>query len=167
MAYQLTDGIDLTAINGVGVGLLLNLIAEVGLDMSKFPTAKHFASWLCLCPNTKISGNKVLSSKTRTNKTNRLAYAFRQAANSVGNLKEENPLTHFFKRLAYKHGRKTAIVATARKLSVIVYYMLKYKKIYDPMPSDEYLKQVRENKLKYLKKTIKKLGITANELALN
>jgi len=65
LSYQLTYGTDLTKVDGVGLSLLLNLIAEVGLDLSKFPTAKHFVSWLCLCPNKKITGNKVISSRSR------------------------------------------------------------------------------------------------------
>jgi len=80
-AYQLSDGVDLMAIPGVSYTTILTLIAEVGMDLNqKFPSAKHFVSWLGLCPNRKVSGGKVLSSKTRKNK-HRLAIAFRQAAN--------------------------------------------------------------------------------------
>ena len=77
-----------------------------------------------------MSGGKVLSSKTRKNK-GRLAYAFRQAANAVGNQKD-TALSHAFRALAYKHGRKVAITATARKIATIVYNMLEKGQPYQP-----------------------------------
>ena len=166
LAYQLTYGTDLTKVDGIGVGFLLNLIAEVGLDLSKFPSAKHFTSWLCICPNKKVSGNKVITSKSRKNK-NRLAYAFRQAANAVGLQKEDTALTLFFRRIAYRKGRKTAITATARKLAVIVYNMLQNSQDYEPLGSEDYQKLVRQNKLKNIQRTIQKLQIKENELAFN
>ena len=76
-AYQLSDGIDLTEIEGVSYGLLLTIISEVGLDLSKFPSSKHFASWLGLSPNTKISGGKILSSKTKKNRLNFPSFLWR------------------------------------------------------------------------------------------
>ena len=161
----MTYGIDLTKIEGVGVNLLLSLITEVGLDMAKFPSAKHFTSWLCLCPNKKVSGNKVLSSHTRKNK-NHLAYAFRQAANAVGNQKD-NALAHFFHRLAFRHGRTVAITATARKIATIVYNMLKHQVSYQPIDPAEYQLLIRQNKLQNVQRTIKKHDIKAEELAFN
>ncbi len=163
LSYQLTYGIDLTKVDGIGVGFLLNLIAEVGIDLSKFPTAKHFTSWLCLCPNKRISGNRVISSKTQKNKS-RLAYAFRQAANAIGNQKEDTALSLFFRRLAFKQGRKVAIVGTARKLATIVYNMLQNGQDYEPLGSEEYQQLVRHNKLKNIQRTIQKLGIKPEEL---
>ena len=139
------------------------MIAEVGLDLSKFPTAKHFVSWLSLCPNKKVSGNKILSSRTRKNK-GRLAYAFRQAANSAGN-KKDTALSHFFRRMAYKHGRKVAITATARKMATIVYNLLQNNETYKPLGKEEYQELVRKNKLMNIQRTIKKHGIKAEELA--
>jgi len=162
LSYQLTYGTDLTKVDGVGLSLLLNLIAEVGLDLSKFPTAKHFVSWLCLCPNKKITGNKVISSRSRKNK-NRLAYAFRQAANSVGNQKDTT-LSYFFRRIAFKRGRKVAITATARKLAIIVYNMLQNGQDYQPMGTEEYQQLVRQNKLKNIQRTIRKLEVKAEEI---
>ena len=162
-AYQLTDGIDLTQIEGVSYGLLLTLISEVGLDLSKFPSSKHFASWLGLSPNKKISGGKVLSSKTKKN-SGRLAVAFRQAANSVGNQKD-TALSHFFHKMAFRKGRKAAITATAHKLAVIVYKMLDEKRAYTPMSNEQYKELVRLQKIKRIQKSINKLNLKAEELA--
>ncbi len=163
-AYQLTDGIDLTEIEGVSYGLLLTLISEVGLDLSKFPSSKHFASWLGLSPNTKISGGKILSSKTKKN-SGRLAVAFRQAANSVGNQKD-TALSHFFHKMAYRKGRKAAITATAHKIAVIIYKMLDEKQGYKPMSNEQYKELIRNQKINRIQKSINKLKLTAEELAL-
>jgi transposase len=152
-------------VDGIGLGLLLTLIAEVGLDLSKFPSAKHFVSWLCLCPNKKVSGGKVLSSKTRKNK-GRLAYAFRQAANAVGRQKD-TAMSHAFRSLAYKHGRKVAITATARKIATIVYNMLEKGQPYQPMGSKEYQAALRQKKLRNIQKSIENNDIKVNELAFN
>lgn len=159
----MTDGIDLLQVDGIGFGLLLTLIAEVGLDLSKFPTAKHFVSWLCLCPNKKVSGGKVLSSKTRPNK-GRLAYAFRQAANAVGNQKD-TALAHSFRALKAKNGHRLAVTAIARKIATIVYNMLVKGQAYDPMGSEEYQKLLRLKKVKNIQRTIQKHGIKENEIS--
>lgn len=58
-------GVDLTRIDGIDVTTALVVISEVGTDMSRFPTVKHFACWLGLCPGTKITGGKVMSGKTK------------------------------------------------------------------------------------------------------
>jgi transposase len=164
-AYQLTDGIDLTEVDGVSFGLLLALITEVGLDLSMFPSAKHFVSWLGLCPNKKVSGGKILSSKTRKNK-GRLAYAFRQSANSVGNQKD-TALSYAFRALAYKHGRKVAITATARKIATIVYNMLEKGQPYQPMGTLQYQNMVRQKKVMNIQRTIKKHDVKVDELAFS
>jgi transposase len=160
--YQLTDGVDLTQIEGVAESTILTLISEVGLDLSKFPTAKHFASWLGLAPNKKVSGGKVLSSKTPKNK-GRLSVAFRQAANAAG-LQKDTSMSYFFRKMAYRKGRKAAITATARKLSIIVYNMLTKKIDYQPLDIKDYEQQRRNQKIKHLQNTINKLGLKQDEL---
>lgn len=149
-------------IDGVGYGLLFNLLAEVGLDLSKFPTAKHFVSWLCLCPNKRITGGKVISSKTRKNK-GRLAYAFRQAANAVGNQKD-TALSFSFRSLAARRGRKVAITATARKIATTVYNILEKGQSYQPMGTEEYQKLVRLKKIKNIQRTMRKHQIETDDL---
>jgi len=159
--YQLTDGIDLTQIEGIAEGTILTLISEVGLDLSKFPTAKHFASWLGLAPNKKVSGGKVLSSKTAKNK-GRLSVAFRQAANAAG-LQKDTSMSYFFRKMAYRKGRKAAITATARKLAVIVYNMLTKKIDYQPLDTKQYEHRIRNQKIKHLQNTINKLALKQDE----
>ena len=124
-------------------------MSEVGPDgFTKFPTAKHFTSWLRLAPNNKISGGKVLSNKIPKG-SNRLKIALRNAANSIGNLKDTH-LSDFFKRVAYRKGRTAAISATARKLAAIIWNMLTKKIQY--MPPTLYLFLDQKRKLKVLEK---------------
>jgi len=163
-AYQLSDGVDLLEIDGVGHGLVLALLSEVGMDLSKFPTGKHFVSWLCLSPNTKVSGGKVISSKTRKNKS-RLKQAFKRAAVGVGNTK--TPLGQFYRRMAAKKGKGTAVTATARKLAIIVYNMLVKGEPYRPGQLEEYQEKLRVQKIKQIQRTIKKLGVKEDEIAFS
>jgi transposase len=118
LSYQLTGGIDLSAIDGVSHNTLLSILSEVGLNFSKFPTAKHFASWLRLAPNNKKSGGKILSSRTPKGNS-RLANAFRHVAVVIGHNLKRGVLHHFFMRIAFRKGKLAAITATARKIAVI------------------------------------------------
>jgi len=164
-AFQLSEGVDLIQVDGISTTTIMSIISEVGFDLEeKFPTAKHFVSWMCLCPNRKISGGKILSSRSQKNK-NRLAYAFRQAANTVGNQKNTT-LSHFFRRIAYRKGRKVAITATARKLAIIVYNMITKKQNYEPQGLVDYQEQVRIHNIRKIQKTIKRLQISSKELSL-
>ena len=136
-------------IEGVSHATILTIMSEVGPDgFTKFPTAKHFTSWLRLAPNNKISGGKVLSNKIPKG-SNRLKIALRNAANSIGNLKDTH-LADFFKRVAYRKGRTAAISATARKLAAIIWNMLTKKIQY--MPPTLYLFLDQKRKLKVLEK---------------
>ncbi|UZR97723.1 IS110 family transposase [Chondrinema litorale] len=129
LAYQIL-GIDLYQIGGVRNGTVLTVLSTLGSGINKFPTSKHFVSWLRLAPNNKISGGKILSSRTQKGK-NQLSISLRRAANAIGNTKT-HPLKKFFSRIAYKKGRGAAITATARKLAVIIYRMLLYKEDFNP-----------------------------------
>lgn len=117
-------------------------MSEVGNGIYKFDTAKQFASWLRLSPNNKISGGKVLSSKIPKG-SNRLKIALRNAANVIGNLKDI-VLSKFFKRIAFRKGRVSAISATARKLAVIIWNMEVKKVPYKPEITYEFLDQKRK-----------------------
>jgi len=128
LSFQLTGGIDLSSIEGIGRSSLMTILSETGIDLSAFPTAKHFASWLRLSPNNKISGGKVLSHRTNKGKS-RLADALRHAANVIGNSVKKGSLHQFFNRIAYKKGQLTAITATARKLTIIIWNMLLRSKV--------------------------------------
>jgi transposase len=113
---------DLFQIPGVSHSVVLCLLCNMGNDIKRFASAKRFASWLRLVPNNKLSGGRIISSKTPKGK-NAIAISLRQAANSIGNQKE-HPLTPFFKRIAYRKGRNAAITATARKLALIIWNMI-------------------------------------------
>ena len=164
MAFQYFGGIDLMSIEGVSHATILTLISEVGPDgFNKFPTAKHFTSWLRLAPNNKISGGRVLSRHIPKG-SNRLKTALRQSANAIGNLKD-TPLSDFFKRIAFRKGRQAAVSATARKLAVILWNMM-IKKI--PYKSDKeylFLDQKRQMKLvSRIKRQIAKFDFKPEQL---
>jgi len=158
----MTGGIDLMVIPAVGRNVLLVLMSEVGFDLSKFKTAKNFTAWLSLSPNNKISGGRILSSKTFKRK-NRLSEALQRSANVIGNMKD-NPLSEFFHRIAYKHGRMHAITATARKLAVIIWNMLTKKEQFSYISNDDYKEQIRQHKVIKAQRLIKSAGILPDEL---
>ena len=164
LSYQYFEGVDLLAIEGVSHSTVLTLMSEVGPGIHKFESAKQFASWLRLAPNNKISGGKILSNKIPKG-SNRLKIALRQAANAVGNLKD-TALSNFFKRIAFRKGRTSAISATARKLAVIIWNMLVKKAPYKSETNYEFLDQKRKRKVMEMKKLIHKFGITSDDLGL-
>lgn len=165
MAYQYFDGVDLLAIEGVSHSTVLSLMSEVGLPgLKKFETGKHFASWLRLAPNNKISGGKVLSHKVPKG-SSRLKISLRNAANAIGNLKD-TPLSNFFNRINFRKGRVSAISATARKLAVIIWNMVVRKQAYNNEHGYEFLDQKRKRKVKEMRKLIHKFNIKTDELGL-
>ncbi|MCK0114623.1 IS110 family transposase [Gelidibacter sp. F63206] len=156
IAYQYFDGIDLYAIEGFSHGTVLTLMSELGeKGILEFQNAQHFTSWLRLAPNNKISGGRILSSRTPKG-SNRLKIALRQAANAIGNLKDTH-LSNFFNRIAYRKGRAVAVSATARKLATILWNMLYKNQQYSPPTIYEYLDQKRKRKVLELQKQIANL----------
>lgn len=149
------SGVDISLVDGLGVSLAQTVILECGTDMSKFPTEKHYGSWLGLAPKHEISGGKVLNNKTLKTK-NRAGQAFRMAAQSVK--QAECPFGLFYRRLRARLGPAQATVATAYLIARVVYRMLKYKVEYDPLSVNEYQKQYEEQQLKYMRKRAAKLG---------
>jgi transposase len=164
LSYQYFEGVDLLAIEGVSHSTVLTLMSEVGHGINKFESAKQFTSWLRLAPNNKISGGKILSNKMPKG-SNRLKIALRQAANAVGNLKD-TALSNFFKRIAFRKGRTSAISATARKLAVIIWNMITKKVPYKTDTQYEFLDQKRKRKVLEMKKLIHKFDITPDDLGL-
>jgi hypothetical protein len=152
------------AIEGLSHATVLTIMSEVGPDgFEKFKTAKEFTSWLRLAPNNKISGGKILSSKTPKG-SNRLKIALRHAANAIGNLKETH-LSDFFRRIAYRKGRATAVSATARKLGIIIWTMITHKVAYKPPTEYLFLDQKRTLKIvKKIRKTITKFGLSKEDI---
>ena len=166
-AYQMFEGTDLLAIEGMSHSTVLALMSEVGIEgIKKFPTAKHFCSWLRLAPNNKVSGGKVLSSKVPKG-SNRLKIALRNAANAIGNLKDSTPLRDFFQRISFRKGRVSAISATARKLGVIIWNMVVKGVQYINPEGYLYLDQKRKlGIVKRIQKQITKFGLTNEELGI-
>ncbi len=164
LAFQYYGGVDLLRIEGVSHSTVMALMSEVGAEgIYKFPTAKQFSNWLKLCPNTKVSGGRVLSSHIPKG-SNRLKIALRNAANAIGNLRETH-LSDFFKRVAFRKGRQAAVSATARKLAVIIWHMLTYRVPYNPPTQYLFLDEKRKLKLvQRIKKNIAKLDLKPEEL---
>lgn len=156
-------GVDLFAIEGVSVSTVLALISEIGLDIHKFDTAKQFCSFLRLAPNNRISGNKVISSRTPKG-TNKFALALRNAANTIDN-KKEGHLLSFFKRIAYKKGRGAAITATARKLAVIIWNMIVKQEPYQPLNDKLYEEKIKQKRIAIMKKMMRQSDISMSELS--
>lgn len=139
-------GTDLTSITGLQANTILQIISEVGTDMSKFPSAKHFASYLGFAPRNKITGGVIISSRTDRLK-NHAAQAFKKVVPSISQGK--TALAAFYHRIASKAGKGKAIVAVCRKLAVIFYNTLKYGKLYVEQGEDQY-KRKREEREKAL-----------------
>src|SRR4029453_1097236 len=149
------SGVDLTAIEGIEENTALVLLSEIGTDMSRWPTEKHFASWLGLCPHHKVSGGKVLSRKVRPS-ANRAATALRLAGNCLHH--SHSALGAFFPRLKTRLGTPKALVATAHKLARLVYRLLKYGEDYVAQGMAEYAQAYRERTVQNLVRKAKALG---------
>jgi transposase len=159
--HRITGGADLSQIDGIGPYGALQLIAEIGTDMSRWPTAKHFASWLALAPNNKVSGGRLLSSKTPPS-ANRAAVVLRRAAMSLA--RSATALGVNYRRLAYRLGKPQAITAIARKLALLVYRVLRGEISYrDPGPA-AYLELYRERVISNLRRRAKELGLSLIDL---
>jgi transposase len=150
-------GIDLTQVVGLNVLNVLLLISEIGVDMSKWRSAKAFSSWLGLCPGNKISGGKVLDSRTRQ-VVNRVADALRLAAQSAG--RTETCLGIFYRRKQAHLGAPKATTATARKLACLIYQLLKNKQPYQEPDPVTYQLRLQKSALTKLQKQAASLGYT-------
>ena len=154
-ALYAVTGMDLTQIHGLGPYLALKLVSECGTDLSRWPTAQHFTSWLCLAPGNQISGGKLLSAHTRRSK-NRASALLRLAAVNVG--KTSTALGAFYRRLAARIGKAKAVTATARKLAVLFYNALRHGMAYRDPGESQYEERYRERVLRNLTRRAKELG---------
>ncbi len=161
LSYKML-GVDLFNIEGISHGTVTTFLSEVGTDIFKFPTHKQFVSWLRLAPDNKVSGGKVISSRTPKGK-NFLAIALRNAANSIG-LMKKGALRSFFARIAFKKGRAAAITATARKLAVIIWNMVVKQLPYKPYDENSYNQKVKESVIYNIKAKMKRLDIQPHEI---
>jgi transposase len=153
---------DLFAITGISFNTVLCLLTNMGHDLHKFKTAKSFACWLGLVPNNKVSGGRIISNRTPSGK-NYIAKALRHAANAIGNHKNHE-FTPFFRRIAFRKGRLAAIIATARKLAVIIRNMVIKKEPYKKELAQVNSEKQKALKLKQLEKRLYALELNKEEL---
>lgn len=153
--HHLTGGCDLTQIDGIAPYTALKLVAELGTDMTRWPTEKHFTSWLTLAPNNKISGGRLLSARTQPS-ANRAAAMLRLAV--MGLSRTQTALGAFYRRLAARIGKPQAVTATARKLAILVYRALKGELTYRDPGANAYDQQQRARVLRSLRKRAATLG---------
>jgi transposase len=148
-------GIDLTELEGLSALSALTLLSEIGTDLTKFATVKHFCSWLGLCPHFKKTGGKVKSSRTRAGQS-RAAKVLRLSASSLHS--STGALGGFLRRMKGRLGAPAAVTATAHKLARLVYYALTRGMTYVRQTQEEYEKQYREKQIQQLKKKARRLG---------
>ena len=149
------SGVDLTQIDGLDALTVQKVLSETGTDMSKWPTEKHFASWLRLCPNNQITGGKVKQTGVQPT-TNRASTALRLAASSLTH--SDSALGAFYRRMRTRHGAPSAITSTAHKLARIIYFMLKENKPYHDIGADYYEQQYRTRVLRNLNRQASRFG---------
>ncbi len=153
--YQLTGGVDLTQIDGITPYTALKLLSEIGTEMGRWPSEKHFTSWLTLAPKNKISGGRLLSSRTQPS-ANRAAAILRMSVMSLG--RTQTALGAFYRRLSARIGKPQAITATARKLAILIYRALKGELIYRDPGADAYDAQQGTRVLRRLRQRAATLG---------
>jgi transposase len=149
-------GVDLTRINGIDVTTALVVVSEVGADMGKFPSDKHFASWLGLCPGTKITGGKVMSGKTKRC-ANRAAQALRLAAAALRS--SQSALGAYYRRMCARMDKPKAVTAAAHKLARLIYAMLTHGQEYTDRGQDYFEERYRQRVLHNLAQKAKAMGM--------
>ncbi len=149
-------GVDLTRIDGIDVTTALVVVSEVGADMCKFPSDKHFASWLGLCPGTKITGGKVMSGKTKRC-ANRAAQALRLAAAALRS--SQSALGAYYRRMCARMDKPKAVTAAAHKLARLIYAMLTHGQEYTDRGQDYFEERYRQRVLHNLAQKAKAMGM--------
>src|SRR5450631_3855088 len=148
-------GVDLTRIDGLGLTAVMKILSEIGPDLSRFETVKHFCSWLGLCAGTKISGGKVLSAKTKRS-ANRVRQALKMAAMSLSH--SDSALGAFYRRLCSRMDKPRANTAVAHKLARMVYFMLTRGEAFVDKGQQHYEEQQRQRSVAALKRRAAALG---------
>lgn len=154
---HLACGVDLTEIHGIDVGTALKVVAEVGTNLSRFKSIKHFCSWLGLCPGTNISGGKRLSGASQRH-PNRLAQALRMAAVSAG--RSQSALGAYYRRMAARLGKPKAIRATAHKLARLIYTLMTQGQAYVDRGQQYYEREYQNRVVKNLQKRAREMGFS-------
>lgn len=149
------NGVDLTQVPGLGTSTVYGLLCEIGTDLSGFESAGHFASWLGLCPDHRVSGGKVLSRKTRKVKS-RAAIMLRTAAQSLSN--SHSYLGDFYRRMRARFGPAAANTAAAHKLARIVFHLLTTKQSYQETVFNDIAERFKRKRIHRLQKEAQALG---------
>jgi len=149
-------GVDLTEVPGIGELIAQSAVAETGIDMTRWPTVKHFVSWMALCPNPKVSGGKVIG-QGRRQTSSRVAQLFRQAAMTL----KDSPtwLGVFYRRMKVRLGGCAAVKATAHKLARLYYRMLSTRTPYRQINTAEYEQRFRQRMIRNLQRRARQLGM--------
>ncbi len=151
-------GVDLLHIDGIGVGCAATILSEIGTDLSAFSTEKKFVAWLRLSPRTAISGGKPIRKRRNSLGANRIAGVLRMAALTLQ--RSKTALGAYYRRIARRKGGAVAVFATARKIAIHVYRMLRYGQSYHDIGEAAYQAAYRNRKLAVLKNTANSLGYT-------
>jgi hypothetical protein len=159
---ELVQGQDATVLDGIGPVSALGLLGLLGRDFSKWKTEKHFTSHLTLAPVAKISGGKLISSRTHPG-THPAAVIFKQAAAAV--TRTDTALGAFYRRLAVKIGRGKALTATARKIAVQYYFLMKEGRAYVDIGAHADEERYRRKQIALLTKRAAKLGLSVSAAA--
>lgn len=148
-------GTDLTTIPGIDASSALKLISEIGTDIDRWPTVKHFCAWLGLCPGTRISGGRRISSHTSHN-TNRAAKILRMSASGL--YRNNSIFGAHLRRMKSRMGSVEATTATAHKMARTLYFMMVNKTDFQDSGGDYYDKLNKAKTLRYLRKKAQSLG---------
>jgi transposase len=162
LLYRLV-GVDLCAIPGMNESTVQQALTETGTDMSKWPTAKHFCSWLRIAPANDISGGKVLRSRTLKTR-NRATQAFRLAAQAASR-STHSAFGAYYRRMRARLGPEKAMTALAHKIARTYYHMLKHRVPFRDVGAEEYEKRARERELAHLRKKAARLGMRLVDLS--
>jgi transposase len=149
-------GVDLTRIESIDAVTAQSVISECGIDMTRFPSEKHFSSWLCVCPNNTITGGRVRSTRTRRVRRHRAADSLRRAAQSLHSSK--SALGAQYRSMRARHGAPKANKAMAHKLARLIYRLLKHGETYVSEGIDQYEARHRERALRGLRHRAQALG---------
>ena len=157
------SGVDLAAINAIGVETIQVVLSEYGPDLSRFPTEKQFVSHATLAPHNPTSAGKPVKKKKRGSASTRVAAALRMAALSVRH--SETALGAYYRQVARRIGGDVAVFATARKLATHIYRMLRWGQPYVDEGAAAYERRYQENRVKYLASMAKDLGYQVSPIA--
>lgn len=148
---KIIAGVDLCEIDGINEVSTLELISEIGTDMTKWETGKHLVAWFNLAPNTKITGGKIISSKMQKKK-NHAGQVLRMCASALW--RSKSSLGDYSRKMKSRLGKKGGVVATAHKLALILYAMIKEKRPYNPQITLTNQEQWKIKRIKYLERQL-------------